>query len=89
MHRTGFQGKRQDAGENRVFGITRAFHVGDRCVECGECERACPIGLPILGQTQKIIKTIEKLAGEYEAGVNPEDENFLGTFDLDDKDEFM
>jgi len=89
MHRTGFQGKRLDTDENQVFGVTRAFHVGDRCIECGECERVCPMGLPILGQTQKIIKTVESLAGEYEAGMNAEDENFLGKFDLDDKDAFM
>jgi len=89
MHRTGFQGKRQDVEENRVFGVTRAFHVGDRCIECGECERACPMDLPILGQTQKIIKTIEELAGDYEAGLDPDEKNFLGKFDLDDKDSFM
>ena len=89
MHRTGFQGKRQDTEENRVFGITRAFHVGDRCIECGECERACPMDLPILGQTQKLIKTIEKLSGEYESGIDQEEVNFLGEFDLDDKDAFV
>lgn len=89
IHRAGFQGKRQDVEENRVFGITRAFHVGDRCIECGECERVCPMNLPILGQTQKIIHTVENLAGGYEAGLNAEDENFLGKFDLDDKDAFM
>ena len=89
MHRDGFQGKRHDAAENRIFGVTRAFHVGDRCIECGECERACPMGLPILGQTQKIIKTVEKLSGAYESGLNATDENFLGEFDLDDKDAFM
>jgi len=89
MHRTGFQGKRHDPEENRVFGITRAFHVGDRCIECGECERACPVDLPILGQTQKIIKTIEALSGEYESGIDAESENFLGKFDLDDKDTFL
>jgi len=89
MHRDGFQGKRHDTAENSVFGVTRAFHVGDRCIECGECERACPMDLPILGQTQKIIKTAGALAGGYESGLDAEDENFLGKFDLDDKDAFM
>ena len=89
MHRTGFQGKRHDTAENRVFGLTRAFHVGDRCIECGECERACPMDLPILGQTQKIISTIESLAGSYESGLDADDENFMGKFDKDDKDAFM
>ena len=89
MHRDGFQGKRHDAAENSVFGVTRAFHVGDRCIECGECERVCPMELPILGQTQKIIKTAAALTGGYESGLDAEDENFLGKFDLDDKDAFM
>ena len=90
MHRAGLQSKRHDAAENRVFGVTRAFHVGDRCIECGECERACPMDLPILGQTQKIIKTVEALSGRsYGSGMDAESDNFLGEFDLDDKDAFV
>jgi ferredoxin len=89
MHRTGFQGKRHSATDNQTFGVTRAFHVGDRCIECGECERACPMGLPILAQTQKILKEIEALTGDYEQGLDAAQDNFLGTFDLDDKDDFM
>jgi Fe-S-cluster-containing hydrogenase component 2 len=89
MGRTGFQGKQHSRSDNQIFGVTRAFHVGDRCIECGECERACPMGLPIMGQTQKILKEISELSGEYECGLDADSENFLGKFDLDDKDEFM
>ncbi|MDR3294422.1 MAG: 4Fe-4S dicluster domain-containing protein [Clostridiales Family XIII bacterium] len=89
MSRTGFQGKQHSRSDNQIFGVTRAFHVGDRCIECGECERVCPMDLPIMGQTQKILKDINELAGEYECGLDAESENFLGAFDLDDKDEFM
>ncbi|MCL2493528.1 MAG: 4Fe-4S dicluster domain-containing protein [Clostridiales bacterium] len=89
MDRQGFQGKRHSVSDNQTFGVTRAFHVADRCIECGECERVCPMGLPILGQTQKIIKDITQLSGDYQAGMNAEDGNFLGAFDLDDKDDFM
>ena len=89
MSRTGFQGKQHSRSDNQIFGVTRAFHVGDRCVECGECERVCPMRLPIMGQTQKILKEINELSGEYECGLDADSENFLGEFDLDDKDEFM
>lgn len=89
MAKTGFQGKYHSLSDNYVFGVTRAFHVGDRCIECGECERACPMGLPILRQTKKIIKDIVELVGDYEAGMAPEGDNYLGAFDLDDKDDFM
>ncbi|MDR1028822.1 MAG: 4Fe-4S dicluster domain-containing protein [Clostridiales Family XIII bacterium] len=89
MTATGFQGKQHSRSDNLIFGVTRAFHVGDRCIECGECERVCPMGLPIMGQTQKILKDINELVGDYESGVDAESENYLGVFDLDDKDEFM
>jgi formate hydrogenlyase subunit 6/NADH:ubiquinone oxidoreductase subunit I len=89
MGKTGFQGKQHSRSDNQIFGVTRAFHVGDRCIECGECERVCPMNLPIMGQTQKILKDINELAGEYECGMDATSENYLGRFDLDDKDEFM
>jgi ferredoxin len=89
MNRTGFQGKQHSLSDNQIFGVTRAFHVGDRCIECGECERVCPMGLPVMGQTQKILKDIAELVGDYENGLDTESENYLGVFDLDDKDEFM
>ncbi len=32
--------------EENMYHIIRAFHVGNRCIECGECARVCPEGIP-------------------------------------------
>ncbi|MEW6379934.1 MAG: 4Fe-4S binding protein [bacterium] len=32
---------------NLAFHIIRALHLSDRCTDCGECERVCPMGLPL------------------------------------------
>ena len=89
QYRVGWQGKQIDRAENQVYGLTRTFHVGDRCIECGECERVCPSGLPIMSQTRKILKDINELWGNYECGLTDSRPHILGEFDLTDRDDFM
>ncbi|MEG0750737.1 MAG: 4Fe-4S binding protein [Oscillospiraceae bacterium] len=89
QHKTGWQGKRCSVAENQNFGLTRAFHVGDRCIECGECERVCPVGIPLMLLNRKLIKDVNDLFGERENGLDSETISALGTFDKEDHDEFM
>ncbi len=89
QYRTGWQGKQMNAVENRVYGLTRAYHVGDRCIECGECERACPMDIPIMLQTAKMLKECNELFGEYECGMSGDEVPALGAYTLGDADSFM
>ena len=89
QYRTGWQGKQMNSSQNRFYGLTRALHVGDRCIECGECERVCPMNLPIMLQTGKILKDINDLFGEYECGLSADEVSALGTYQLNDPEEFM
>lgn len=89
QEKEGWQGKQNNRMQNQVYGLTRAYHVGDRCIECGECERVCPMGLPIMRQTRKMLKDINDLFGEYECGLSDDRAPVLGEYDLNDIDEFM
>lgn len=89
QERVGWQGKQNNRAENQVYGLTRAYHVGDRCIECGECERVCPMGLPIMRQTRKMLKDINDLFGDYACGLAEDRTPILGEYDLNDADEFM
>jgi ferredoxin len=83
-------GKENNLAENQVYHLTRAMHVAGRCVECGECERICPVGIPIMQMNKKIIKEINDLFGPYEAGVTLEETPPpLGTYQTGDPEEFM
>jgi len=89
QNRVGWQGKQFNTAQNQVYGLTRAYHVGDKCVECGECERVCPMDLPVMRQPKKILKDINDLFGKYECGLPDDGTQFLGEYDLGDADDFM
>jgi len=80
--------KSSNLTENTMFHIMRAFHMAGRCISCHECERACPVDIPLLDIYKKIEKDIiEKF--EYEPGTNPKAKSLLTTFNPDDPGEFI
>jgi ferredoxin len=36
-----------EINEKRAFHLGRAYHLAGRCIGCDECERVCPVGIPI------------------------------------------
>jgi len=45
------------------FQFTRAYHVAGRCVACGECQRACPMSIPLSLLNEKFLKDIRDSFG--------------------------
>ncbi|MHB1125935.1 MAG: 4Fe-4S dicluster domain-containing protein [Bacillota bacterium] len=86
---SGWLSKASGRSENQFYGITRAMHVAGRCIECGECERVCPMGIPLMQINRKLIKDINELFGEYEAGLDKHDRPPLGRYNTEDPEEFM
>lgn len=47
--------------EAMMFHAQRAMHVAGRCTECGACERACPVGIPLTLLHKQFGKAVRKL----------------------------
>lgn len=71
--------------ENWMFHMGRAMHLAGRCVGCGECERACPMELPIMTLNREVQKYVTELF-DYEPGTDLEIAPALGMFEQDDPD---
>ena len=54
-----------------MFPMMRTAHVMDSCVNCGQCQDACPMEIPLA----RLIFMLNKDLGEifrYNPGMNPE-----------------
>ena len=74
--------------ENIFFHMVRALHLTGRCVDCGECERVCPMDIPL----RLLNKKMEKEAGVefgYEAGLDPAQPPLFSSFRDDDPEGFI
>ena len=74
--------------ENTAWNMLRAFHLAGRCIGCGECERACPMDIPLMKINKKITKDIQEMY-EYKAGIDVEAKPLLAMFKPDDPEEFI
>jgi ferredoxin len=81
-------GKTTDLSDTLIFHLTRALHLAGRCVGCGACERACPMGVDIRKLNSKLVGDVRELFG-YEAGTSLEGVTPLATFKPDDPEGFM
>jgi formate dehydrogenase (coenzyme F420) beta subunit len=73
---------------NFEWNIIRAFHLSGRCVECGNCDRACPVGIPLRFINRKMaVETRE--AFDHFAGLSVTQEPVLASFKKDDTETFI
>ena len=59
---------RDGVKEKWMWQMLHVLHLAGRCTGCGECERACPMGIPLLRIRAKVNKELKELF-DYEAGV--------------------
>jgi ferredoxin len=71
---------------NTSWNVIRAFHLAGRCIDCGECDRVCPVNIPLRLLNVKMIAEVKDAFG-YVAGMDAGVEPALVTFSVDDRNE--
>lgn len=82
-------GKEINASENELYHLTRAFHLAGRCVDCGECDRVCPMDIPVRLLNKKLLKECKALFNMETPGSVLETASTLGQYRQEDPEEFM
>ena len=73
---------------NLEYHMVRAMHLAGRCVECGDCGRACPVGIPVHLLTFHGEESVHQQFGQR-AGSSAKLDYALSTFRPDDKETFI
>jgi len=81
-------GKTHEITDTMIFHIIRNLHVAGRCVECGACERACPMGLNLLLLNRKAAREVEERFG-YVTGIDAGEKPVMADFKEDEKQDFI
>ena len=73
---------------NLEYHMVRAMHLAGRCVECGTCGKACPVGIPVHLLTFFAEESVRKQFGQR-GGASASIDYAMSTFKPDDKETFI
>ena len=73
---------------NMGWHIVRAMHLAGRCAGCAECERVCPMDIPLNLLNRKMAQELKELYG-HEAGLQAKEKGPLTSYDEKDDQSFI
>lgn len=73
---------------NTAWHIVRAMHLAGRCGGCAECERVCPMDIPLNLLNRRMAQELKELY-DYEASTTPQEKGPLTRYQEDDDQSFI
>ena len=73
---------------NMAWHIVRAMHLAGRCGGCAECERVCPMDIPLNLLNRRMAQELKELY-DYEATTAPQEKGPLASYRENDEQSFI
>ncbi len=73
---------------NFEWNIVRAFHLAGRCVACGNCDRSCPVNIPLRFINRRMGMEVLEVFDHF-PGMSESQEPVLASFKKDDPETFI
>jgi len=74
--------------DNLMFQVIRNIHVAGRCTDCGECERACPVNIPLRDLTREMYDITGDLF-HFKAGMDKETPPLMTHYEQEEAEDFI
>jgi ferredoxin len=74
--------------DNLIFQVIRNIHVAGRCTDCGECERACPVNIPLRSLSKRMYELVDELF-QFKAGMDKDAVPLMTHYELEEAEDFI
>jgi len=74
--------------DNLMFQVIRNIHVAGRCTDCGECQRACPMNIPLRSLTREMYELVDELF-HFKAGMDKDALPLMTHYELEEAEDFI
>jgi ferredoxin len=74
--------------DNLIFQVIRNIHVAGRCTDCGECERACPVNIPLRSLSKRMYELVDELF-QFKAGMDKDAVPLMTHYELEEAEDLI
>ena len=74
--------------DNLFFQVIRNIHVAGRCTDCGECERVCPVNIPLRSLTKEMYDIVGELF-QFKSGMDKDALPLMTHYEKEEAEEFI
>jgi formate dehydrogenase subunit beta len=74
--------------DNLIFQIIRNIHVAGRCTDCGECERVCPVNIPLRSLTREMYDIVGELF-QFKSGMDKDALPLMVHYEQEEAEDFF